>query len=108
MMLAPHEFICRFLLHSLPDGFHRIRHYGFLANGQRQAKLALIRRLLNQLVSPPPACCDGDYRTRLLHLTGFDPGCCPGCGGSMRVIRALPRVAAEISVRCRPVLTEPP
>src|SRR5262249_61000257 len=46
MPLAPDEFIRRFLLHTLPDGFHRIRHYGFLANGHRAAKLALCGRLL--------------------------------------------------------------
>ena len=40
---APHEFIRRFLLHSLPDGFQRIRYYGFLANGHRTAKLDLCR-----------------------------------------------------------------
>ena len=46
MTLAADEFIRRFLLHTLPDGFHRIRHYGFLANGHRAAKLALCRHLL--------------------------------------------------------------
>src|SRR5829696_7542707 len=46
MSLAADEFIRRFLLHSLPDGFHRIRHYGFLANGCRRARLATIRRAL--------------------------------------------------------------
>ena len=46
MTLDADEFIRRFLLHVLPDGFHRIRHYGFLANGHRAAKLALCRRLL--------------------------------------------------------------
>jgi hypothetical protein len=47
MTLAADEFIRRFLLHTLPDGFHRIRHYGFLANRQRAAKLALGRQLLD-------------------------------------------------------------
>jgi len=47
MTLAADEFIRRFLLHTLPDGFHRIRHYGFLANRQRAAKLARCRRLLD-------------------------------------------------------------
>ncbi len=46
MTLDAHEFIRRFLLHTLPDGFHRIRHYGFLANGHRAAKLELCRWLL--------------------------------------------------------------
>uniref|UniRef100_UPI003873585F transposase n=1 Tax=Rhizobium acaciae TaxID=2989736 RepID=UPI003873585F len=44
--MAPHEFIRRLLLHSLPDGFHRIRHYGFLVNGIRRTRLTIIRRLL--------------------------------------------------------------
>ena len=45
MTLDATEFI-RFLLHTLPDGFHRIRHYGFLANGDRSANLARCRRLI--------------------------------------------------------------
>ncbi|MBV8111398.1 MAG: IS91 family transposase, partial [Hyphomicrobiales bacterium] len=46
MRLAPHEFIRRFLLHVLPDGFHRIRHYGFLAKGGRGENLERVRALL--------------------------------------------------------------
>jgi hypothetical protein len=46
MTLDAGEFIRRFLLHTLPDGVHRIRHYGFLANGQRAARLAACRALL--------------------------------------------------------------
>jgi hypothetical protein len=46
LTLDAHEFIRRFLLHTLPNGFHRIRHYGFLANGHRAARLDLCRRLL--------------------------------------------------------------
>ena len=46
MKLTPDEFIRRFLLHALPDGFHRIRHYGFMANGRRAEKLALCRSAL--------------------------------------------------------------
>ena len=44
--LAAGEFMRRFLLHVLPDGFHRIRHYGLFANGHRADKLALCRKLL--------------------------------------------------------------
>jgi hypothetical protein len=51
MTLAADEFIRRFLLHTLPDGFHRIRHYGFLANGHRAEKLTRCRKLL---AAPPP------------------------------------------------------
>ncbi|MER9185267.1 IS91 family transposase [Mesorhizobium sp. M0767] len=78
MTLDVHEFIRRFLLHTLPDGFHRIRHYGFLANGHRAAKLDLCRRLLaNALqdnieprVESTPAPLASAHR-------------CPCCGGSM-------------------------
>ena len=45
MRLAPHEFIRRFLLHVLPDGFHRIRHYGFLAKRDRAHNLERVREL---------------------------------------------------------------
>jgi hypothetical protein len=46
MTLAPDEFMRRFLLHVLPSGFHRIRHYGLLANNARKENLALARQLL--------------------------------------------------------------
>jgi hypothetical protein len=46
MRLSVDEFIRRFLLHVLPDGFHRIRHYGLFGNGVRQANLARARALL--------------------------------------------------------------
>lgn len=94
MTLAAHEFIRRFLLHALPDGFHRIRHYGFLANGHRAAKLALIRQLL---AAPPPDAApapSADYRERYRQLTGSALDLCPCCGGPMRTIGDLPRAAA--------------
>jgi hypothetical protein len=93
MTLAADEFIRRFLLHGLPDGFHRIRHYGFLANGHRQAKLAQIRRLLDQPAAGPRER-TGDYRARLQALAGIDLELCPCCGGTMRVIDVLPRSRA--------------
>src|SRR3546814_19728497 len=52
MTLAADEFIRRFLLHALPRGFHRIRHYGLLASARRKAHLEHARRLLD--VAPPP------------------------------------------------------
>ncbi len=51
MTLTAGEFMRRFLLHTVPDGFHRIRHIGFLANGHRATKLVLCRTLL---VAPTP------------------------------------------------------
>jgi hypothetical protein len=89
MALDAHEFIRRFLLHSLPDGFHRIRHYGFLANGHRQSKLALIRRLLDQPARRGSAATPISQRLR--DLMGIDVDRCPRCNGTMRVIDILPR-----------------
>jgi hypothetical protein len=56
------EFIRRFLLHTVPDGFHRIRHLGFLANGHRAEKLALCRTL--PAVPPPDPPPSRNYRER--------------------------------------------
>jgi hypothetical protein len=86
MTLNADEFIRRFLLHSLPDGFHRIRHYGFLANGGRSDKLDLCRHLLavrnasidrEAAVDPP--------------LSKGDIPICPRCGGLMRRVDVVPR-----------------
>ena len=63
MTVAAYEFIRRFLLHVLADGFHRIRHYGFLASGHRAARIALCRHLLNAQ-APPPTPPAADYRER--------------------------------------------
>jgi len=86
MTLDAHEFIRRFLLHTLPDGFHRIRHYGFLANGHRAAKLALCRRLLD--VVPAQSTAEQAQDTAPVH--GPDP--CSCCGGAMITIATLPRL----------------
>ena len=53
MTLAAHEFIRRFLIHVLPTGFHRIRHYGLLASGAKAGNLVLARKLLD--IAPVPA-----------------------------------------------------
>ena len=89
MTLAADEFIRRFLLHAVPDGFHRIRHVGLLANGHRTAKLALCRTLLAALPPEPPP--DETYRERHRRLTGHALDVCPDCGGPMRERGPLPR-----------------
>lgn len=89
MTLGADEFIRRFLLHILPDGFHRIRHYGFLANGHRAAKLTLCRRLLDVPTPAAPIVPPPDYRERYRLLTGRSLEICPGCGGQMRSLGAL-------------------
>lgn len=82
MTLAADEFIRRFLLHTLPDGFHRIRHYGFLGSRHRAEKLVLCRELL--AVAPPENDEEGEQAG---HPTFF----CPCCGGRMEVVDPLPR-----------------
>ena len=94
MSLAADEFIRRFLLHSLPDGFHRIRHYGFLANGHRATKLTLCRRLL--AVAPPaePATPVADPHDQPRQATATAADRCPCCGGAMIRLATLPRPMA--------------
>ena len=94
MTLDADEFIRRFLLHVLPDGFHRIRHYGYLANGGRVAKLACCRRLLAAPEPAPPAVA-ADYRERYEQLTGRSLDLCPCCGGRMIEIGVIPRATAR-------------
>jgi hypothetical protein len=81
MCLDTPEFIRRFLLHVLPYGFQRIRHYGLLANRHRAAKLARCRQLLS---TPVPAAnltdTALDYRDRYEILTGKSLRVCPHCG----------------------------
>jgi hypothetical protein len=81
MTLDAYEFIRRFLLHTLPDGFHRIRHYGFLANGHRAARLDLCRRLL---ASPRQNALEPDAESVAVAVEPLATAHrCPGCGGSM-------------------------
>jgi hypothetical protein len=80
MRLQADEFVRRFLLHVLPSGFQRIRHYGLLGNRSRVAKLERCRRLLNAPISDPvPAHEPEDYRDRYQRLTGASLWDCPLC-----------------------------
>ena len=83
MTLAADEFIRRFLLHVLPDGFHRIRHYGLFASGCRAANIARIRHLL-ALPSPP------DDPAPTAATTSADTTC-PCCGGRLVIIERFRR-----------------
>jgi hypothetical protein len=89
MTLSADEFIRRFLLHTVPDGFHRIRHIGFMANGHRTEKLALCRTLL-AAPTPKPAEAES-YRDRIQRLTGHALDICLNCGGAMQQRDPLPR-----------------
>jgi hypothetical protein len=86
MALAADEFIRRFLLHTLPDGFHRVRHYGFLSNRHRAEKIALCHELLAIGAASPPGNADepGQPRDHTFDL-------CPSCGGRMEMLGPLPR-----------------
>ena len=78
MALPVAEFLSRFLLHVLPDGFVRIRHFGLLANRGRTAKLARCRALLAAVPPEGPATPES-VAALLLRLTGVDPTRCPVC-----------------------------
>jgi hypothetical protein len=97
MTVHPHEFIRRFLIHVLPKGFHRIRHYGLLANSEKEECLARARELLRVKTIDPA---DDDMRRE----AGPDPGAdarlvhpcpCPRCGARLIVIETFDGV-------CRP------
>jgi hypothetical protein len=98
MTLSATEFIRRFLLHVLPPGFMRVRHYGLLANRQRKEKLTLCRQLLG--CPPPPRAPGGEEssQARIARLTGVDITQCPVCGtGPMRFIERLAAVSPDTS-----------
>lgn len=89
MTLAPDEFIRRFLIHVLPKGQHRIRHYGFLGNGRRAANVARIRDLL-QAKAPDKDQnqsdrTDAEECPRILSLP------CSQCGGRLIILESFPR-----------------
>ena len=97
MTLATAEFIRRFLIHVLPQSFHRIRHYGLLASGTRADNIARARRLLDVPPATPEAkddsCAEAAELKPLSHP-------CPCCGGRMVIIEKFLRGA---SPRCRSV-----
>ena len=103
MTLSPGEFIRRFLLHVLPKGFHRIRHYGLLANGNRAAAIAKARELLK---CPPPPPAPEPTAASPIDEPRTLPSPCPCCGGRMHVIETFEaatmprhRPSAAIAIR---------
>jgi hypothetical protein len=93
--LEAHEFIRRFLLHVLPDGFMRVRHFGFLANRSKKQALAQCRRLLKI----DPALLQSQKESAkdlLLRITGFDLNRCPSChNGTLIVVAELPPISSS-------------
>jgi hypothetical protein len=101
MTVSTAEFIRRFLLHVLPEGFHRIRYYGFLGNRYRKQKLARCRELL---AMPVPETldepCETDYRDRYEQLTGVSLRRCPRCHrGQMVIIETFDRITIPPPIR---------
>lgn len=87
MRLTTPEFIRRFLIHVLPDGFHRIRHYGLLASSKRKTNIRKIRALLCvQQIEQPAAL---EHEAEVIPLTLREA--CPCCGGQMRIIEIFRR-----------------
>jgi hypothetical protein len=95
--LEAHEFIRRFLLHVLPDGFMRIRHFGFLANRAKKHALAQCRKLL-KLDAALPEIPKKSAHDLLLELTGIDLNRCPSCHqGTLIVVAELPPISTSPS-----------
>ena len=88
MTLATDEFIRRFLMHVLPKGFHRIRHYGLLANGNRADNVAKARALLNV---PKPDAIPDDPKSADAAEPPTLSRPCPCCGGRMFIIETFAR-----------------
>ena len=88
MTLATGEFIRRFLIHVLPQGFHRIRHYGLLASGTRAENIARARQLLDVPAAQPEA---GDINCAEANEPKPLSQPCPCCGGRMIIIETFQR-----------------
>lgn len=88
MTLDPHEFIRRFLMHVLPQGFHRIRYYGLLTSQTRAKNIARIRALLAAPLIPIDA-------IKAINVKPYEPNApehpCPCCGSRMRIIETFLR-----------------
>ncbi len=90
MTLAAHEFIRRFLLHVLPSGFHRIRHYGLIAGALRADNIERARRLLAAAENAPqPSRAEPDTQTQDVSPARPCPCPCPCCGGRMIIVETF-------------------
>jgi hypothetical protein len=99
MTLSSSEFMRRFLLHVLPSGFHRIRHYGLLANANRKRDIPAARELLHQPPPAPPTDCGADQRCPQPTFV------CRHCGSPMLIIETFARAQ---HIRGPPTSPSPP
>jgi hypothetical protein len=100
MTLVTDEFIRRFLIHVLPTGFHRIRHYGLLASGSRAANIARARQLL---AAPPRAKEPEPSEPAAIEQPRVLQRPCPCCGGRLLIIESFVR-GCEPKHRPTPVI----
>ena len=107
MSLPGPDFLHRFLLHVLPQGFKRIRHYGLTASRCKQRMLAACREQLQ--IPPPPAIIPETPEAFLQRVTGRDPQRCPVCGeGILHLVATLPRAPHPFRQALAPPATGPP
>jgi hypothetical protein len=97
MTLDADEFIRRFLLHVLPEGFMKIRYFGFLANTNKKKCIPLLRHLIDPKAQLPEKITE-TVQEMMLRLTGVDITCCPRCQkGRMVKVRQLPEPTVDTS-----------
>jgi len=97
MTLDVHEFIRRFLLHVLPEGFMKIRYFGFLANTNKKTCIPLLRNLIDPTAQCPESVAE-TIQEMMLRLTGDDISCCPQCQkGKMVKVQTLPKPIVDTS-----------
>ncbi len=106
MTIPVDEFIRRFLLHVLPDGMHRIRHFGILANGCRASTLERARKALGSIGCPDELVDDdapeGEGERDEIAEPGAAPVTCPDCGAALRLVRDIPRQRPAHASRAPP------
>jgi Putative transposase len=91
MTLAPDEFISRFLLHILPKGFHRIRHYGLLASATCKTNIARARELIAAPAPPMDTPAAHDEADLAAGAAADHRPPCPCCGGRMIIVETFER-----------------
>jgi hypothetical protein len=107
MRLTADQFLRRFLLHVLPKGFVRVRHYGLMAGSNVATKLARCRELL----AAPPRPAQGPRKTwvdRVLEWTGTDPTRCPHCHGALDRVPVAPTSSARSPTPAGAATEQPP
>ena len=97
LMLPVEEFIRRFLLHILPNGFMKIRYFGFLAHTNKRKSIPLLRQLIGSSAELPEKI-EETVQEMMLRLIGVDITICPKCkNGKMKIIKELPMPTSDTS-----------